>query len=255
MDVHVLSKFIYTMGSSCIFSPCALNCCEMVRSLCDAARLSRGMRERIYLLDAQLNHTRDHWSFVVEGQSGNRYMVDLRTDTGCICSCPDFKARRKICKHIYFILVRIAKWDELDIGTIPSEFTLTEELTSYISNALSTRINILCNIGDADTFEYTREDEDEGEILDGDCTICFEELGSRKNVDKCGACSNYIHNECIERWYNTSPTCPLCRRNATFKSMLYVSERENNDELERFRSEVHIEIENSIPSSPSLYHV
>jgi len=46
-------------------------------------------------------------------------------------------------------------------------------------------------------------------ILPEYCSICFEELGEQpKELE----CKHRFHAECLVRWVDLNPTCPICRR-------------------------------------------
>jgi len=42
-----------------------------------------------------------------------------------------------------------------------------------------------------------------------DCSICYEEITviSKTKLD----CGHSFHQDCLDKWYINSPTCPLCR--------------------------------------------
>jgi len=47
------------------------------------------------------------WTFQVIGAKGRTYETKLSTNA--VCSCLDFRSKRKPCKHIYFIVTQIAQ--------------------------------------------------------------------------------------------------------------------------------------------------
>ena len=61
------------------------------------------------------------------------------------------------------------------------------------------------------------QDSDKRKPVEGDCPICFSELGDEKeSVVWCrAACGQNIHQECFETWAKTKTsgdvTCPMCR--------------------------------------------
>jgi len=56
---------------------------------------------------------------------------------------------------------------------------------------------------------------------ENECFICFEvsnqyekfplRLNSDKDYIKNCSCDGWIHDNCLEIWYNTNKTCPICR--------------------------------------------
>ena len=51
-------------------------------------------------------------------------------------------------------------------------------------------------------------DETTDEETDIICSICLED-----NTDIKLPCSHVYHEECIEQWFHTSLSCPICRKN------------------------------------------
>jgi hypothetical protein len=46
-------------------------------------------------------------------------------------------------------------------------------------------------------------------MLQVDCSICFESIEKCNNISL--KCSHTFHFNCLERWFEKSTTCPLCR--------------------------------------------
>ena len=68
-------------------------------------RSKRAMAQKMFLLNAF--KCKDEWKFIVKGTT-NDYEL-LIDDKLISCSCPDFSQRGKICKHLYFIIGKIAQ--------------------------------------------------------------------------------------------------------------------------------------------------
>lgn len=149
---------------------------------------------------------KEYWAFDILGSSKTKYNVVISPEE-CSCTCPDFFIRKMSCKHIYFVISRIACKDNL-LGKITSEMKIDEEswkvLDKNIMEKLKNRING-CDAVTEVTKQY-RENCTE-------CAICFEEFTNNK-FDSCSNCSNRFHTECINKWLSTNkynPSCPLCR--------------------------------------------
>lgn len=54
----------------------------------------------------------NEWNFTVQGQSGNNYLVTASRDK-LKCRCMDCAIRRRTCKHLLFIVAKIAMSDKL----------------------------------------------------------------------------------------------------------------------------------------------
>lgn len=45
-----------------------------------------------------------------------------------------------------------------------------------------------------------------------DCSICMSEIQKNEYVRTLG-CTHYFHKKCVDRWFKTNMTCPMCRTN------------------------------------------
>jgi hypothetical protein len=169
-------------------------------------RYHRALNERIYLLSAREN--KNNLKFRIRGSSLNIYKQKLDKKE-FYCSCPDHTTRDNFCKHLLFLIGKVAGqttmaqnlciynnlWDE-DHYKIVSE-DLIERLKKRLNKDIEKEI---CN--------------DEQIILE-DCPICFEKIDNNEKIYKCkNVCNNYFHYDCINKWINakkTKATCPLCR--------------------------------------------
>ena len=75
-----------------------------------STRKERGLIERIYLLDAKYDDNK--WELSVKGSSKSIYNIVLSSEY-VKCKCMDFTIRKKVCKHLYFILGRILKNNQI----------------------------------------------------------------------------------------------------------------------------------------------
>lgn len=177
------------------------------------ARKGRALLERLYLLEAKRisNHS---WSFVVRGSTGKIYDVVL-SETKVSCSCFDCKQRRRICKHIYFIIGRIAQNKDLLVQMGDNLNVNVFELDPSLSLKISNRIWPSENSLPSTTDESNSSDAER----DNTCSICYEDVtieplggnGSQHSKTNCKSCKNVFHTDCIRIWTNRNPTCPMCR--------------------------------------------
>lgn len=188
-------------------------------------RLERALSQRMYLISAiNADSEENLWNFEVEGNVGIIYNVEFNTHK-MSCTCIDYTARKKVCKHIYFIIGRIMNDIELvnQIGekTNISIFNIRGNLSEKLNLVLNPRLNI-----------HKKEETDEEIAPDGHCTICFEEFkNSQETVNNCGKCHNFFHKECINIWLKRAPNCncPLCRSP-------WIDKKNPYDALKKFNS-------------------
>lgn len=175
-------------------------------------RKSRSMNQTMYLMEAHRIGTRS-WVFSVQGFSGFNYDVELNTNSAS-CTCPDFRTRGKLCKHIYFIYTKILQLeDTLDSVSPDGDVSDIDFVPVPIDEALVHRLFF-------HQEDQKQKKEDPGdskdtaiEILEDDCCICFEGMSSIQSLVSCPTCKNKYHDVCYQRWQKKS--CPLCRTKFT----------------------------------------
>lgn len=182
----------------------------------DDGRIERALRQRMFLVAATPIPGDVGWRLSVEGSQGVVYKVVLRSRE-CSCTCPDFLRRGRPCKHILFVLARVAKCrsEACAIPPSPRAFRLTPGLAEALRRALVFHVESH-RAADAPPPPPSAAEptgpEDAG--VDGDCAICFEGLAGGGALARCeSSCGNRFHLECITRWVARTPTCPLCRAN------------------------------------------
>ena len=164
-----------------------------------STRKQRGLKERIYLLSANINEEKRIITLSVKGSSNKIYEISL-SDYIVNCKCMDFAIRKKICKHLYFILGKIIKSSQIlsKVNTLEDIIINFEEIFSFLRQSLNNHVNGICN----ENLNYDKGDT---------CSICFEEFGS-ENINQCKmTCKNIFHTECINLWLSKNNSCPLCR--------------------------------------------
>lgn len=167
------------------------------------SRLERALSQRLYLINAVKNSEID-WNFEIEGSTGNNYNVNISKNM--TCSCQDFKTRKLICKHIYFIIARVLKSSHIinEIGAEPNICIF------------SLKVSINVNFSELNPrFKYNeyKSKYSELEIKPEFCPICYENYSDEEITVKCKDCSYFFHNDCINTWLKkaTRCNCPMCR--------------------------------------------
>ena len=164
-------------------------------------RIERALSERIYLLHAE--QSTDKWKFKVRGQSSNVYEQELSPSTFS-CSCPDYGKRHSFCKHLLYLICRIGL--QMDIGMKVSTRSTNWNSERYQACSRSWYNRLSSRISESEPdITHVREHE-------GDCPICFEELGKNLLAECKTTCHNWFHQDCIHAWISSGhKTCPTCR--------------------------------------------
>jgi len=156
---------------------------------------------RIYLID--ITKKSNEIIFTVEDHFQN-YEVVLDNNS-MKCSCPMYRNKICVCKHIKFILEKI---DQID-----------KKSKSYNELGTTSKIFYIDIKKQLDPSKFKSDSNPrykEYKILhdndySGKCCICLQKLD--KKIIRCKHCNKYYHDECIYGWlrYGIACTCPNCR--------------------------------------------
>jgi hypothetical protein len=178
-------------------------------------RKERGLTQKIFMIEHRKNSELDI-EFDVMGTTKNVYTV--RITESPICTCPDYVTRNKRCKHIYFVLKRIMKIDELFDGN------MDEETDTYTQNQLRQLIKNMPHVmkelvvNDIIKTKYKKLKNSKTEVikmkdLDDVCCVCFDDLANGDKIDYCKrSCGKPVHDECFKMVSSAkkNPTCLMC---------------------------------------------
>jgi hypothetical protein len=120
-----------------------------------------------------------------------------------------------MCKHIYFLIGRVACLQDL-AGEISSDKSLFKQKFTEISDVLLNKLRSRLNEDNTTSNTKGKEKVEEDKIIvdkDDMCSICFEVFGDEEILSCKTQCKNSFHYSCINEWLNvnTKKTCPLCR--------------------------------------------
>lgn len=201
-----------------------------LRNLCQ-----RNENNQIYMTNYEKNTSTASRSANVEGtftilgsvRKGKRENYDVKlfkpntNEKGSFwCNCPDHKFNSKkkdiVCKHICFIVCKVAKILDIDYFQTkqlsPEQF---ETITSKADNLHELlKDTTICRLPSNITKElFTQRTRPLTE--DDVCPICYEALSLTDADDmqalSCPSCLNYVHKECMNVWLERKSTCVYCR--------------------------------------------
>ncbi|PSR82488.1 hypothetical protein BD289DRAFT_461683 [Coniella lustricola] len=172
--------------------------------------LERATTQRFYVLSQTACGTDDcpELFLQVSGSTGNVYDVCIAQQPSC--SCPHALAGNQ-CKHIVFVLKKVLRASHHHVYQLA---LLSTELVEIMGKA-SQRAH-------AASWDQ-RTGEDGRKAVEGDCPICFDEMGVGRGSEPLvwcqGACGQNIHRRCMEVWAATKRQagraaevpCPYCR--------------------------------------------
>ncbi len=187
-------------------------------------RKSRSLTQRLYLIEAIPPPGQDLVrEYMIMGSTGNIYKVSIKNQ--CKCTCPDQTKRQNLCKHIYFVLLRIMKVDAQTISSIDQHgdngyIFLNSELESMFSQIPEVTQALCVNSDYHNRYLAAKDQVDKfGKVpqrdTEGDsCPICLDDLGYVGDLDYCKySCGKSVHKQCLEMWLRNSQKCMFCREN------------------------------------------
>ncbi|XP_064547287.1 E3 ubiquitin-protein ligase RNF126 [Drosophila montana] len=78
------------------------------------------------------------------------------------------------------------------------------------------------------------------------CPICSERYGATDKIYG-GSCGHVFHWQCLQRWWEESDSCPICRSSGEDYFQLYL----NFEELDQSQSQAQSQSQSHSPSSSS----
>ena len=175
-------------------------------------RKERAFSQPIYLLKVLPSTIEYEKKFTVVGTTNNKYTVTIGEDIKC--TCPDFAQNSNICKHLYFIMLRVMKTN----GSVRRK-NKKETLLKYFSNMPHfLNDNIVYNTIARQNYEKQFKKEKLEQKIDDVCPICLVDLDNKtkkSNLYYCKySCGKSVHKSCFEIWVNSGENnnkCIFCR--------------------------------------------
>eukprot|EP01038_Epipyxis_sp_PR26KG_P004194 gene4194-5965_t len=196
------------------------------------ARIQRALTQRLYLVQQQDQSAEGniHRLFAVLGSTGNIYDVNIRRLPSC--NCPDC-ARGHLCKHIIFVMIKVLKLPstsplvfqnallQSELQEIFVQYDTRKSQNNSSDNGVLARKEVIDMYSKISSSVNSTSDNNSNSAdkleeinfgLDVDCPICFDCMkDSVEPLEKCDTCHKYVHQDCIRRWIERSPSCVYCR--------------------------------------------
>jgi len=179
----------------------------------DEQRKNRALSQFFYLLNLA-RHDKT-WTIDVKGLTNN-YVITLSPNL-LKCTCPDYQERENFCKHLYFIILKVAGCYQI---ILDHQLGITKKMNIASFNKLDNNlINIII-----EHFEKNKESDDSGEPskkkrkVTHECLICLEEITDVTETQEClTQCHKHFHKDCLSKWLRVNRTCPHCRSISSFQ--------------------------------------
>jgi predicted nucleic acid-binding Zn finger protein len=175
-------------------------------------RIERALNQKLCLINQEKRN--DEIEYSIMGTTGNIYSIIINKRDIWKCSCPDYLNRKRDCKHILFLQMKVlnsSKWNEI------SKYNLSDLwIEKDLKQKYETKKRKLC----------TKEEEINKKDLrkNDNCGICFELINEEDNIFGCPFCKNILHQFCWNQWLKVNNSCVFCR-----KKQKISSKEDNND--------------------------
>jgi len=168
-------------------------------------RKDRGLTQKIFLIETKEVTDDNIREYVVIGASHNVYNVVIKNTP--TCTCPDYITRKKRCKHIYFVMLRIMKVNDCD-----KKKYCDNELQEMFKN-IPTITKLLC-VNNKVKDQYLQSKINDVTVKTDDiCPICLDDIQNGDEYEYCKSqCGKCVHTSCFKMWcVKNQPICLMCR--------------------------------------------
>jgi len=161
-------------------------------------RKNNALKDKLYYIDSEIKidaKKKVKRYFSILGTTSNIYKVCLQVDK-IGCNCPDAIFRKMRCKHIYFVLIKMLKFDDINKESFTAEEFELLLNKKDITNGVTAPADIMLkykNLKDGTVSVVEIEPK-----LQDNCCICMDDL---LNGETCVHCKYYcgkaLHEECF----------------------------------------------------------
>jgi hypothetical protein len=189
-------------------------------------RFRRAMTENIFLVKFEFNE--NSLFFHILGSSKVVYKITFSVHDSPQCTCPDYKLRKRTCKHIYFVSGKVLHINRSEWINVADINIVANDILSRFSHLASEHVianNEIMKKYENKLKRYTAQqchgDEDSTKIniRNTECCVCLSEFidlddpNQKQKIIICYTCQNGIHKLCWNKWeqVNKKGLCVYCR--------------------------------------------
>lgn len=189
-------------------------------------RKYRGVKQKFYLIS--LEEKDKVWTIILEGIT-NRYTLHFSTEK-IDCNCPDYENRGHICKHLYFIILKIAECYKILLDhDIVTQKKIKSQDFEYFNQNLKNNIQ---------KYNNRYENPSKRQKITNECLICLEEINDdQANLECLSQCHKHFHRSCLLKWQKINQNCPHCRSINSFQTQNYENEYNSWSKIENINVE------------------
>lgn len=175
-------------------------------------RLARANAQRLFLVKKpSVTDT----TFHVLGTTNTSYIVDFLTTDQPSCTCMDFRLRKRCCKHILFVLIRVLGIPVQSEQCTPEVLLpAVRKIVKVITGEYNISVGTVIESGSTIVPEASTvvSVPQRAYAEDDECPICFDPFGKELLVYCTQVCGNSVHQVCFDMWKRKQgKTCVMCR--------------------------------------------
>jgi hypothetical protein len=183
-------------------------------------RVTRAFEQQLRLLQCKYYPKSAKWELRISSSTGGGYYDVMFNKKKGTCSCPDFERRRRPCKHMLCVLLRILKLKNHQFTTITQVGKSYDQITPAF-------LALFHRDEDEERNAHAKDENPVASSSTGvaplsveeeTCLICLLEfVPDQTTISKCTShCKRWLgHKECLDSWYQQSKSCPLCKGKQT----------------------------------------
>jgi hypothetical protein len=174
--------------------------------VCTVRRKQRAFSQKLFLIE-----TCSSTKYVVMGSTGNVY--DVLISRVPLCTCPDNTVNKRRCKHIYFILCKVMKFNDPDKDVFSDE-----DIELMLSNIRQATELPYVDGGIKHAYEKLKNTKNTNKKIvakdDDICPICLDDLHNGDEFDFCEyGCGKCVHKVCFNMWCTRNDSvCLICKK-------------------------------------------
>ena len=107
-----------------------------------------------------------------------------------------------------------------------SQISYIFEITQNRLNNNNNSVNLNTLLSESELIVYNDDTRDQ--FSEERCSICSENYSNGDIIRKIRRCGHYFHQSCVDRWFGTNSTCPICR--GDINNEINNSTHDNNDD-------------------------
>ena len=184
----------------------------------------RAKTQPIFLLESTIGE--ESAVFTIKGATHTVYDTKISAALRPECSCPDHQIHGNMCKHIFFVLEKILRYDDAQIHeAFGSPGAQCWDNTSKQIRERLGHLDAGVVADEAAVARYHQIVSSDGKVThrNDECAVCLTDInettpasgasGKKQDLQVCPTCLNAVHLICWKKWASVkgADRCVYCR--------------------------------------------